>query len=151
MFRFPHSSSDSSHFEMSCDSAKDLRINKSLSDETSPKIKEEMLPPPQRRFGQSIESIVEYFSVKSLPAFRYFCIFCKMDFLSADEFLDHLEMHPNGTFVLVKRDIPPPPTQVPSEPLEPEEIPTPDSPILPEMLGNQIKVRDVRDKIICER
>lgn len=47
-FRVPHSSSDSSHFEMSC--AKDLRINKSLSHESSPKIKEEMLPPPPRRF-----------------------------------------------------------------------------------------------------
>jgi hypothetical protein len=63
-----------------------------------------------------------------------------MDFLAADEFLDHLEMHPNGSFVLVKRDIPPPPTQMPSEPLEVEE-PLTSSPILPEMLGNQIKVR----------
>ncbi|KAG5684858.1 hypothetical protein PVAND_014068 [Polypedilum vanderplanki] len=35
---------------------------------------------------------------------RYFCIFCKMDFSHAEDFLDHLELHPNGSFVLVKRD-----------------------------------------------
>lgn len=60
-----------------------------------------------------------------------------MDFLAADEFLDHLEMHPNGSFVLVKRD-PAQPTPAPSEPSE--EPTSPHSPILPEMLGNQIKV-----------
>lgn len=32
-----------------------------------------------------------------------------MDFSIADEFLDHIEMHPNGSFVLVKRDLPSPP------------------------------------------
>jgi hypothetical protein len=64
-----------------------------------------------------------------------------MDFLSADEFLDHLEMHPNGSFVLVKRDIPSPPVSIqePTETIETEE-PSTDSPILPEILGNQIKV-----------
>lgn len=69
-----------------------------------------------------------------------------MDFLSADEFLDHLEMHPNGSFVLVKRDTPSPPApSQPAETLEPEE-PSADSPILPEILGNQIKVRCGPDK-----
>lgn len=72
--------------------------------------------------------------------FRYFCIFCKMDFLSADDFLDHLEMHPNGSFVLVKRDLPQP-TPAPSEPPESEEAEEEHSPILPEALRDQIKVR----------
>lgn len=36
---------------------------------------------------------------------RYFCIFCKMDFSNAEDFIGHLEsLHPNGSFVLVKRD-----------------------------------------------
>lgn len=60
-----------------------------------------------------------------------------MDFLSADEFLDHLEMHPNGSFVLVKRDIPAP-VIPPEEPIESDEPST----ISPEMLGNQIKVSE---------
>lgn len=64
-----------------------------------------------------------------------------MDFLAADEFLDHLEMHPNGSFVLVKRDLPQP-TPAPSEPLESEE-PLEHSPIIPENLRNQIKVGSV--------
>lgn len=63
-----------------------------------------------------------------------------MDFLSADDFLDHLEMHPNGSFVLVKRDLPQP-TPAPSEPLESEEAEEEQSPILPEALRDQIKVR----------
>lgn len=59
-----------------------------------------------------------------------------MDFLAADEFLDHLEMHPNGSFVLVKRD------SVQSMPAEVQsEEPSTHSPILPDLLGNQIKVR----------
>lgn len=41
------SSSDSTHFQM--DSAKDLRVSKSLNG-ADQKIKEEGLPPPQRRF-----------------------------------------------------------------------------------------------------
>jgi hypothetical protein len=28
-----------------------------------------------------------------------------MDFIAADTFLDHLELHPNGSFVLVKREL----------------------------------------------
>lgn len=64
-----------------------------------------------------------------------------MDFVAADDFLDHLEMHPNGSFVLVKRDLPQP-TPAPSEPLESEEPLRDDSPHdLPEILRNQIKVR----------
>lgn len=62
-----------------------------------------------------------------------------MDFVVAEDFLDHLELHPNGSFVLVKRDLPQP-TPAPSEQLESEE-PLTDSLILPEMLRNQIKVR----------
>lgn len=69
-----------------------------------------------------------------------------MDFLAADEFLDHLEMHPNGSFVLVKRDPVQPTTPAPSDPLESVELPT-HSPLLPEMLGNQIKVCGFRMKI----
>lgn len=61
-----------------------------------------------------------------------------MDFISAEEFLDHLERHPNGAFVLVKRDLPQP-TPAPSETQESEE-PSEHSPILPETLRNQIKV-----------
>lgn len=62
-----------------------------------------------------------------------------MDFLSADDFLDHLEMHPNGSFVLVKRDLLQP-TPAPSEPPESEEAEEEHSPILPEALRDQIKV-----------
>lgn len=29
-----------------------------------------------------------------------------MDFTLADDFLEHLELHPNGSFVLVKKDLP---------------------------------------------
>ncbi|XP_070491660.1 myoneurin-like [Chironomus tepperi] len=47
---------------------------------------------------------------------RYFCIFCKMDFTNADHFLDHLELHQNGTFVLVKRDL----ISIPPQPLSPK-------------------------------
>lgn len=68
-----------------------------------------------------------------------------MDFLSADIFLDHLETHPNGSFFLVKRDSPPPLT-APADPLEPpEETSAPNSPILPEMLSNQIKIEPISD------
>lgn len=68
-----------------------------------------------------------------------------MDFLSADVFLDHLETHPNGSFVLVKRDSPPP-LAAPADPLEPpEETSAPNSPILPEMLSNQIKIEPISD------
>lgn len=64
-----------------------------------------------------------------------------MDFLSAEDFLDHLELHPNGSFVLVKRDQPPQPVVVAlPEPPEPEEPPSHSPIILPEMLQNQIKV-----------
>lgn len=69
-----------------------------------------------------------------------------MDFLSAEVFLDHLETHPNGSFVLVKRDSPPP-QQAPVVPLEPpEESSAPNSPILPEMLSNQIKIEPISDE-----
>ncbi|CRK93087.1 CLUMA_CG006572, isoform A [Clunio marinus] len=109
---------DSSRFEMNCDLAKDLRVNKEVNGAGI--VKEEVLPPR-----------------------RYFCIFCKMDFLVADDFLDHLELHPNGSFVLVKRDLPQP-TPVSSEPLESEE-PSTNSPILPEMLQNQIKIEPISE------
>lgn len=39
-----------------------------------------------------------------------------MDFTNADHFLDHLELHQNGTFVLVKRDL----VSIPSQPLSPK-------------------------------
>lgn len=49
-FHFPRPSSDSSHYEMDCDRANDLRVNKSLAmNGTGPKIKEEELPLPPRR------------------------------------------------------------------------------------------------------
>lgn len=86
-----------------------------------------------------------------------------MDFLSADDFLDHLvisvrfrvrsrslinrqlqEMHPNGSFVLVKRDSPQPTPATP-EPIEPEEELTKISPILPETLQNQIKIEPISE------
>lgn len=67
-----------------------------------------------------------------------------MDFLIADEFLDHLERHPNGSFVLVKRDSPQP-APAPSDPFEPEESSAPNSPILPETLNNQIKIEPISD------
>lgn len=138
---FSSLSSDSSHFEMDCDRAKDLRVvNKTLeTNGTCHKIKQEMQqPPPPRRFVilNSYKVIVLLMVLQS-TSFRYFCIFCKMDFLAADDFLDHLELHPNGSFVLVKRDLPPAP--VLSEPPECEE-PLSNSPISPEMLSNQIKV-----------
>lgn len=60
-----------------------------------------------------------------------------MDFTVAEDFLDHLEMHSNGSFVLVKRDLPQPTSPSP-EPIESEKPST--SPSLPEMLRNQIKV-----------
>lgn len=84
-----------------------------------------------------------------------------MDFLSADDFLEHLELHPNGrfvcsdnkwwcrkptnsfvhcSFVLVKRDSPPPPASEPS--VESEEPP---SPILPEIIQNQIKIEPISE------
>lgn len=55
-----------------------------------------------------------------------------MDFTVAEDFLDHLEMHPNGSFVLVKRDLPEPPTESPEPDFESEKQPT--SPSLPEVL-----------------
>jgi hypothetical protein len=39
-----------------------------------------------------------------------------MDFTNADHFLDHLELHQNGTFVLVKRDL----VSIPPQPLSPK-------------------------------
>jgi hypothetical protein len=53
-----------------------------------------------------------------------------LDFKSADDFLDHLERHPNGSFVLVKRDLPPrtiipaslSPPPLPPRPLSPPKI-----------------------------
>lgn len=53
---------------------------------------------------------------------RYFCIFCKLDFSSADDFLEHLELHPNGSFVLVKREMPSSPQQILQRPLTPKII-----------------------------
>lgn len=52
MQHFPHSSVDSSRsFEMDCDRAKDLRVNKgnNLVNGSSPKVKEEIPQPPPRR------------------------------------------------------------------------------------------------------
>lgn len=41
-----------------------------------------------------------------------------MDFTLADDFLEHLELHPNGSFVLVKRDsLHPPPINLPPPPI----------------------------------
>lgn len=140
MLRVPRSSSDSSHREMDC-TAKDLRVAVKIHEVNGidHKIKEEQLPPPQRRFARRQRVSLDTNSRCRLR-FRYFCIFCKMDFLSADEFLDHLEMHPNGSFVLVKRDLLQP-TPAPSEPPESEEAEEEHSPILPEALRDQIKVR----------
>lgn len=39
-----------------------------------------------------------------------------MDFTNADHFLDHLELHQNGTFVLVKRDL----ISIPPQPISPK-------------------------------
>lgn len=137
--------------------ARDLRVNKNG---TTHKIKEEVLPPPPRRFVQYTTRCNWWIDIAS--PFRYFCIFCKMDFLSADDFLEHLELHPNGrwifridnvililtlhsiractsSFVLVKRDFPPPPV---SESVESEE---PSSPILPEIIQNQIKIEPISE------
>ena len=61
-----------------------------------------------------------------------------MDFTVAEDFLDHLEMHPNGSFVLVKRDLPQPSPESP-EPIVSEK-PSSTSPTLPEMLRDPIKV-----------
>lgn len=41
-----------------------------------------------------------------------------MDFTSADVFLDHLEMHPNGSFVLVKRDL----ISIPQQQMSPNKL-----------------------------
>lgn len=65
-----------------------------------------------------------------------------MDFTVAEDFLEHLEMHPNGSFVLVKRDLPQPAPASP-EPIVAEEPPA--SPSLPEMLRNQIKIEPISD------
>lgn len=77
-----------------------------------------------------------------------------MDFTVAEDFLDHLEMHPNGSFVLVKRDDLPQPTPESPEPIVSEK-PTSTSPTLPEMLIDPIKVflnhnlkRNLRSEII---
>lgn len=60
MFHFPYSLTDSSCFEMDCDRAKDLRVNKESlvngSSHSGHKIKEEIPLPPQRRFVQRISS-----------------------------------------------------------------------------------------------
>lgn len=53
-------------------------------------------------------------------------------------------MHPNGSFVLVKRDFPQP-TPEPETCLEAEEPFTSISPILPEMLQNQIKIEPISE------
>lgn len=45
-----------------------------------------------------------------------------MDFTLADDFLEHLELHPNGSFVLVKRDLPLPILSLPP-PLPPQQPP----------------------------
>lgn len=55
-----------------------------------------------------------------------------MDFTLADDFIEHLELHPNGSFVLVKRDLPPPP-QIS---LPPPPQPPPPAPPSPKIIIN---------------
>lgn len=74
-----------------------------------------------------------------------------MDFTVAEDFLEHLEIeHPNGSFVLVKRDLPQPAPASP-EPIVAEKPPA--SPSLPEMLRNQIKVKifvKMNSELMCQ-
>lgn len=96
---------------------------------------------------------------------RYFCIFCKMDFSNAEDFIGHLEsLHPNGSFVLVKRDfdaITPPllpqhndndKSSIASSVEKSEQSQTPEESsrsitpiILPEAIQNQIKIEPISE------
>lgn len=64
-----------------------------------------------------------------------------MDFVIAEEFLDHLEaLHPQGSFVLVKRDAPQ--TIVLNSPEHEEPS---NNMLLPDLLENQIKIEPISE------